>query len=196
MDHTACATAETLRWPTGGVVDTIDALLAGPPSAIDEPALLQYAEALRSWVSSPDGADGTRSIESLDDAALVAAGVARVFHRRRIVRWVASLEHAVPRNGSTGEITNARGRLPRSALTNASTAIVGVRQHAVELHGLEESLPKDGGPQGIVDPTGELVFFFICPHAAALGYTALSRSWSKISFNGDLLRTRVPRSSG
>jgi tetratricopeptide (TPR) repeat protein len=68
-----------LAWPTGALVDSLDAFLAGPPEA--NAGLPMYAVALA----------GLTPAQLVDDAALVEAGVTKLFHRRRICKWAAML---------------------------------------------------------------------------------------------------------
>jgi tetratricopeptide (TPR) repeat protein len=70
-----------LRWPTGEAVGSLAGFLAGPPGSLPASALPQYAGALA----------GLAPAELAEEAAVAAAGVAKVFHRRRICKWAASL---------------------------------------------------------------------------------------------------------
>ena len=71
------------QWPGGQPADTLEQLLAGPPGADASGGLLGYLPLLA----------GRRPAE-LTDAVLAEAGVGKVFHRRRICKWVGSLVEA------------------------------------------------------------------------------------------------------
>ena len=68
-------------WEGGlAVIESMNDFLRGPPAA-ETTALPQYA-ALLAAIKEP---------AALDDQALAAAGVAKIFHRRRLLRWAAQL---------------------------------------------------------------------------------------------------------
>jgi hypothetical protein len=82
-DKTHRAAGFTRRWEWaggGGSVGSVEAFLRGPPGS--DAALPEYAPLLAT------AGDPT----ALDDAALRAAGVAKIFHRRRLVRWAGQLQ--------------------------------------------------------------------------------------------------------
>lgn len=68
-----------LMWPNGERIGSLDGFLAGPPET--KAGLLEYAAALA----------GLTPMQIAEDAELAAAGVVKVFHRRRISKWAVSL---------------------------------------------------------------------------------------------------------
>ena len=68
-----------LAWPTGEPVGSLASFLTGPPGS--QAGLPEYAAALA----------GLAPAELAEDRAVAAAGVRKVFHRKRICKWAASL---------------------------------------------------------------------------------------------------------
>eukprot|EP01051_Picozoa_sp_SAG22_P016349 SAG22_NODE_2292_length_2748_cov_58.932912_1_plen_283_part_01 len=76
----AAASHPRYQWLGGQPADTLEQLLAGPPGVDASSGLLDYLPLLAG-----------RQPAELTDAVLSAAGIIKVFHRRRICKWAASL---------------------------------------------------------------------------------------------------------